>query len=92
MCAAMEQQKPRITLDKPANYRIVFQGYLDESWSDYVGGMTISAEEDENQNYMTILTGQVRDQAMLVGVLTTVYNLSHLPLLSVECISVDSRE
>ena len=85
----MEQQKPRITLDKSTNYRIVFQGYLDESWSDYVGGMTISAEEDENQNYMTILTGQVRDQAMLVGIITTVYNLSRLPLLSVECISVD---
>jgi hypothetical protein len=39
---AMGQHKPELSLDKSATYRIVWQGHLDESWSDYVGGLTIS--------------------------------------------------
>ena len=85
----MEQQRSKLTFDKPASYRIVFQGYLDENWADYAGGMTISTGQDENQISITTLIGQVKDQAMLVGILTTVYNLYHLPLLSVECISTE---
>jgi hypothetical protein len=30
------------TFDRPGNYRIRVQGYLDESWSERLGGMSIS--------------------------------------------------
>jgi hypothetical protein len=86
---AMGQHKPELTLDKSATYRIVWQGHLDESWSDYIGGLTISTGLDEDHHSITILTGQVKDQAMLMGILSAVYDWHHMPLLSVECISLD---
>jgi len=85
----MEQRKPKLTLDKSATYRIVWQGHLDERWSDYVGGLTISTGLDEGHHSITILTGQVKDQAMLMGILSTIYDWHQMPLLSVECISVE---
>ena len=33
-----------LTLGTPATYRITVQGYLDSSWSDDFGGMTVSNE------------------------------------------------
>ncbi len=87
----MEQHRAKLVLDKPATYRIVLQGNLEKGWSDYAGGLTISTRQDENQNPITILVGQVKDQAMLMGILTNVYNWHHLPLLSVECISIEEN-
>ncbi len=83
----MGQHKSELTLDKSATYRIVWQGQLDESWSDYVGGLTISTGLDEGHHSITILTGQVKDQSMLMGILNAVFDWHHLPLLLVECIS-----
>ncbi len=37
---------------------------------------------------MTLLEGELLDQAALAGVLTTLYEL-HLPVLSVECLSAE---
>ena len=78
---------PKLTLGSPAMYRICVQGYLDEEWSDYVQGMAISTERDESQHPITTLTGQFLDQAALYGVLNALYDY-HLPLLSVECLSI----
>ena len=73
---------------QPANYRITVEGYLDDSWSDCVGGMTISATRQAEQAAVTTLVGQVRDQAELFGLLNTLYEL-HLPLLSVKNLPSD---
>jgi hypothetical protein len=40
---------------------------------------------------MTLLEGELLDQAALAGVLTTLYDL-HLPVLSVECLSAGPSE
>jgi hypothetical protein len=72
----------------PATYRIKVQGYLDESRSDFLSGMTITTTSQGDQGVVTTLEGRVRDQAELSGVLNTLYEL-HLPILSVECLRDD---
>ena len=68
----------------PATYRISVQGNLPESWSDRLGGMAITISYDPNGTPVTTLSGQLRDQAALLGVLNALYDPLHLPLLSVE--------
>jgi len=45
--------------------------------------MRIIAQNPKEQTPVTTLVGRVRDQAELIGVLNSLYEL-HLPLLSVE--------
>ncbi len=71
------------TFDRPGNYRIRVEGALNESWSERLGGMYITQNIRGDQKMVATLVGLMRDQAELVGVLTTLYEL-HLPLLSVE--------
>jgi hypothetical protein len=59
-----------------------------ESWSDRLGGMRITTRQRKDQTTVTTLTGRVRDQAELTGVLNTLYEL-HLPILSVENLERD---
>jgi hypothetical protein len=61
-------------------------GYLDKSWSDWAGQMTISVESESDGSPITTLTGTV-DQAALQGLLRRLYSLG-LPLISVNCINV----
>ena len=86
----MVPNKPRLRLETPATYRIRVQGDLDRKWSDYLQGMSVAAGRDENQHPVTVLTGQLIDQTALLGVLNGLYNY-HLPLLSVECLSISPR-
>jgi hypothetical protein len=71
-----------------ATYRIKVQGYLDESKSEFLGGMTITTASQGDQGMVTTLMGRLRDQAELAGVLNTLYEL-HLPILSVESLKDD---
>jgi len=67
----------------PANYRIHVRGSLDESWSERLIGMTIDNQLLAKAFPVAILSGKVRDQAELFGVLGGIYEM-HLPLISVE--------
>jgi hypothetical protein len=60
-------------------YEIRVEGQLDEHWSAWFDGMTMTMEE----NGETILAGPVPDQPALYGVLAKVRDLG-LPLLSVK--------
>ena len=80
----MKKDKPRPTLDRPATYQIQVPGHLDASWSDWVGGMTITVESEGKERPVTTLTGTV-DQAALQGLLRRLYSLG-LPLISVICV------
>ena len=71
--------------DVPGMYRIRIQGYLDDSWSDRLGGMEIKVIEQAEDAPETILVGWLPDQAALCGVINALYNLN-LALLSVELI------
>ena len=75
--------KAHIKFNQPATYRITVKGHLDDSWSDRLGNMTITPGRHEYQHAITTMTGCVRDQAELFGVLNTLYEL-HIPLLAVK--------
>lgn len=79
----MDQDISRLTLDRPAVYRIRVQGWLDATWSDYVAGMEITTSSTMQGAPITTLTGKLPDQAALSGVLNHLYDLG-LPLLAVE--------
>ena len=77
----------KFTLDQPAIYEIRVPGQCDESWSDWVGGMTITVESEGAGPPVTTLTGRV-DQAALHSVLRQLYSAG-LPLISVNCVEGD---
>jgi hypothetical protein len=80
----MKDIKQKLTLDRPVTYQIKMSGHLDESWSDWAGGMTITIETEGDGPPVTILTGTV-DQAALQGLLRRLYSLG-LPLISVNLV------
>ncbi len=82
----MKGTKQKITLDRPATYQIKMPGHLDESWSEWTGGMTIKVDCDDDGLPVSILTGSL-DQAALQGLLRRLYSLG-LPLISVICVEV----
>jgi hypothetical protein len=71
-----------------ARYLIRVQGSLRASWSDRLGGMRITPDEDRPG--CTVLEGKLLDQAALMGVLNGLYGLG-LPLLLVECVEGDDQ-
>jgi hypothetical protein len=85
----MEEAGGWLSLDRPATYEIKVPGHLDESWSDWVGGMTITTESKGDGPPLTTLTGTV-DQAALQGLLRRLYSLG-LPLVSVICLGCGSE-
>jgi hypothetical protein len=76
--------KQKLTLDRPATYEIRIPGQIGESWSPWIGELTITVQEEEEGPPVTILTGTL-DQAALQGLLRRLYSLG-LPLISVVCI------
>ena len=66
----------------PATYNIEIEGLLDESWSERLAGMNVKTIKRNNLPLVTILTGPLRDQAELLGVLNALYNL-RLTLIAV---------
>jgi hypothetical protein len=79
------KQKP--TLDRPATYQIKVPGHLNESWSEWAGGMTVTVESDRDGLPVTTLAGTL-DQAALHGLLRRLYSLG-LPLISVNYVACD---
>ena len=74
-------------LDTPATYCIRVHGSMPPAWSDRLGGLTINTIDQQGGETVTTLSGQLRDQAALIGVLNALYD-RHLPLLSVECLEI----
>ncbi len=81
--------KPRLHPDQPAFYRIQIQGYLGQQWSDFMAGLTISVTGERDQS-VTTLSGEVLDQAALMGVLNGLYGMGYT-LLSVEYQSLSNQ-
>jgi len=74
------------SLRSPAIYDITIVGYLDHSWAVQLG-MTLAHKTIDDEMAVTVLKGELIDQAALFGVLNGLYNLGY-PLLSVKCKSV----
>jgi len=85
----MKEVKQKLTLDQPAIYQIKVPGHLDESRSEWAGGMTIRVETGDDGPPTTTLTGVV-DQAALQSLLRRLYSLG-LPLISVKWVESDKK-
>ena len=66
-------------------YEIHVKGHLDESWSDWLGGLEVKLFD----NGEMILFGHIGDQAALMGILNKLYRLN-LTLLSLS--EVDQKK
>ena len=75
-----------IPFDRPATYQISVQGRIDPDWSDRLAGMALRLTTQDGHPPVTTLDGELSDQAALLGVLNSLYEL-HLPVLSVLCLS-----
>jgi hypothetical protein len=60
------------------HYELRVEGHLDEHWSAWFGGLTLTREDDGT----TTLRGPVTDQAELHGLLSKIRDLG-APLLAV---------
>ena len=61
------------------HYQIKVKGALDEDWSEWFDGLTITPDVDGN----TLLDGAVRDQTALYGLIAKIRDLG-LTLITVE--------
>ena len=61
-----------------ATYQLMVKGQLDESWSDWLGGMSVEPQASGE----TLLSGCIRGQAALHGLLNKIRDLG-LPLVCV---------
>jgi len=77
-----EKEKPKFSFSQPATYQIRVLGKVPESYADSFSGMTISYNKLEEEE-ITLLIGEMRDQASLSGVLNALYDM-HMSVLSVK--------
>lgn len=77
----------QITFGGSGLYRIVVKGEIPSRYSDRLGGMTVTPQEESGKVVMTELLGRMMDQTQLSGVLNAIYEL-HLPILLVESVEV----
>lgn len=77
-----------LTANSPLIYQICIEGFLDRSWSDNVGDVSICVQSEPNEPLVTMITGEFQDQAALTGALMQLYGLG-LPLLSVKIVGLD---
>lgn len=61
---------------------ITVKGCLDPDWAEYLGGLAITTD-NEAKKTTTTLSGEIIDQAALMGVLNNLYGLG-FSILSVE--------
>lgn len=77
----------RITLGSRAVYSIRIHGVLDQQWQAELGNLHIASylPGDGGVSPVTMLIGEVADQAALEGILGLIYEIG-LPLLEVVCL------
>ena len=67
----------------PATYCIKVKGVIDERYAGYFGDMVISTKRNTKGRISSILTGKLKDQSELMGVMNALYSL-HLPIVSIK--------
>jgi hypothetical protein len=76
--------------ETPARYRLRLQGAHKNGWSDWLDDLAVAVEYGEPQTgpgAVTVLTGSVRDQSALFGLLSYIRDLG-MPLISVELVEI----
>lgn len=84
----MKPRNPIGNLETPeshklsATYVIKVEGKLNAEWKDWFNGMAVTSEDGSEGVMLTTLTGIVRDQSALRGIISYLWDLG-LTLLSV---------
>jgi hypothetical protein len=73
----------KLTMYETAVYRLRFQGAFDESWLQCLGADWTIQFTGESTTVTTTITGALSDQAALIGLLSSLYDVG-LPRLEVE--------
>jgi hypothetical protein len=76
---------------KPARYQIKIEGKIRKDWSDWLNGMEISTRKGCQGSQITILVGEVTDQAALRGILCRLWDLN-LTIVSVDRLEMNAGE
>ncbi|MFN8471506.1 MAG: hypothetical protein U0822_04745 [Anaerolineae bacterium] len=79
----MNRSSQGFLFDLPGHYRIRVQGYLSASYSGRLSDMEIITKQSRSHRSVTTLTGDVKDQTALMGVLIALFDMG-FPLLTVE--------
>ena len=74
-----------LRFSEPATYEVVVRGHLQVTRADLLGAFCITTESSDEHVTKSVLTGTVRDQAELAGLLNNLYEL-HLPIMEVKWI------
>ena len=74
-------------MSQPEVYQVRVAGHLGDEWVEWFDGVSIRREEDGT----SVLTGPVRDQSALYGLLSKIHGMA-LPLLSVQRIEPDEND
>jgi len=72
-------------------YEIKVKGHIQEQWSDWFEGMTITTGFEDDNGPTTTFTGEIRDQAALHGLLAKICDIN-MPLLSVNKIKMNKQK
>ena len=68
---------------QPAKYQIKIQGIQNDTWSDWIDDLEIKVIRQDEETTITVLTGVVKDQAGLHGLLNRIRDLN-IPLISIQ--------
>lgn len=77
----MTSVSERLFRDMPAIYQICVQGTLTAPWVVSHENLTVKRVEKADLGPVTVLIGELADQAALMGLLNNIYDLGY-PLLS----------
>ncbi len=80
--AMRPKPNPEFEFQMPAVYKIRVQGAISASDSERLGGLQLNKETARDKSIVSVLVGQINDQAALAGILNTLHE-SHLTILSV---------
>ncbi len=71
------------SVQKPIVYEICIEGEVDPCWSKRLSLVAIKRVYQGENGLITVLSGEIADQATLFGLLLALYDLK-LPLVSVQ--------
>lgn len=78
----LHEQSPS-EFGREANYKIVVKGLIPDNWKDRLAGMRLVSTEQDKMNKRSVMSGKIKDQAELNGILESLYRM-HFTILSVE--------
>lgn len=79
-----------VRMETKGVYQITVQGKVSPEWCDRLGGMEIVCYRPAPLGaYISVLTGELVDQASLFGILNFLYDTG-FPLLAVERVGTDA--